>query len=88
MYHFHSIYTIRLLNTGVKLNHSRILRRRIHIRQEVMRGKRSNESANNESIPNPGIYDTIEDNAEYQEMVQVNGPSHYEQIQKSNQRIM
>lgn len=53
-----------------------------------MRGERSNESANNESIPNPGIYDTIEDNAEYQEMVQVNGPSPYEQIQKSNQRIM
>lgn len=32
-------------------------------------------------ILNQEIYDAVEDNAEYQEMVQPSGSSHYEQLQ-------
>lgn len=64
------------------------MRQRIHKRQKGPRDKKSNESANNDSITNPEIYDTLGDNAEYQELGQVTGPSHYDQIQKPKRNIM
>lgn len=60
------------------LNHLRILRRRKHKKQEVMREKGAMNLRTMISSQTQES-DTLEDNAEYQELGQVTGPpSHYE----------
>lgn len=62
------------------LKHYRILRHRQHKGQKVTRGKESDESGNIDSNHHTGIYDIPEDTTGYQELGQVTGPSHYDQI--------
>lgn len=48
-----------------------------------MRQKTNGDSHSNDFVSQQGIYDTAEDNAGYQELGQVSGPSHYDQLQRS-----
>lgn len=48
-----------------------------------MRQKTNGDSHSNDFVSQQGIYDTAEENAGYQELGQVSGPSHYDQLQAS-----
>lgn len=51
--------------------------------RDVTRQKTKGDSHSNDVVSQQEIYDTAEDNAGYQELGQISGPSHYDQLQRS-----
>lgn len=58
----------------------RILRHNWCKQRDVTRQKSKGDSHSNDFVSQQGIYNTAEDNAGYQELGQVSGPSHYDQL--------
>ncbi|XP_065945076.1 scavenger receptor class F member 2 [Magallana gigas] len=57
-----------------------ILRHNWCKQRDVTRQKSKGDSHSNDFVSQQGIYNTAEDNAGYQELGQVSGPSHYDQL--------
>lgn len=77
------IQVIKSNITIFSLHLFRILRHNWCEQRDVTRQKSKGDSHSNNFVSQQGIYDTAEENAGYQELGQVSGPSHYDQLQRS-----